>query len=109
MGIAAVFIYRDYWRIGTHQILTPESFQNPLLDFEFIRATFANPAANFLEGGGGNLIQRVAGGEGGFNLFFGQCCFEKSDQVSRADDVLPQPTYQLQRPAIDQRYRKNAV
>src|SRR5579872_7109435 len=109
MRIAAVFVYRHNRSVRAYQILPPKLLQNPLLDFELVRPAFADATANFLERSGGDLIEGIAGGEVGFNLFFAQSGFEKGDQITGAHNILSQPTYQFQCSAVDQRYRKNAV
>ena len=102
MGIAAVLVYRDHGCIRAHQLLAAKSLQNPLLDFKLVGAAVADTTADFLKGRGGDFVQCLAGREVSFDLLLSESGLEKSDQITRADNVLTQPANQLQGAAINQ-------
>ena len=80
--IAAVRIHCHHGRIVGNQVFALECFQNPLLHFVFVGAAITHAAANFLECGCGDGVNRVARGEVGLDLLVGESGFEQRHQIA---------------------------
>ena len=79
-----------------------DSAKNFWMSYSLVAAV-AHAAPDFLEGGGGDRVHLLAGGEMGFDLFVEQRGLEARDQVGGADDVLAKAADQFHRAGVHQR------
>ena len=96
MRITAVGVHGDDGCVHGDQVFAAEGFENPLLHFVFVRAAIADAAADFLESSFGDRVNRIARGEVGGDLLFGQRRLEQRNQVAGTDDVLSHPADQVE-------------
>jgi len=67
-----------------------------------IGAAVPGAPPDFLEGGSGDWVNRIARGEVGLDLLLGQRGLEQCDQIAGADHIFTQAANQIDGPAIHQ-------
>ena len=95
MRVATIGVDGDQRRIVGHQVFAPEGFHEPLLHFIFVGAAAARAPADFLEGGRGDGVNRIARREVRLDLFLRQGSFKLRHQITGADHILAQSADQL--------------
>src|SRR3954453_22877931 len=93
--IAAIRVDRDQRRIISDQILPLESLQKPLLDFVFVGSAVTYSAADLMESGCGDGVNRIARGKVSLDLILRQGRFKLRHQIAGADHILAQSANQI--------------